>query len=218
MRLRFCITLSFLLAANAAAWAVSKPHVIAFGKWLTATLLSGADESKSTEMKVRPLYVDGKLKEFTAGTPHEVTERLFVVRRMMRVNDALPSEAMTKWSWQRSGWLVIDRLTGHIASVALPEFDADYSEAAWYRDYLAYCGLSDDGEKVYAVVMELGRRKPLVKKLIGDLTENSSCAAPTWQRQPARVTFVEKADQKITYAVHGRAVEIASDDEEEGTQ
>jgi hypothetical protein len=169
-------------------------------------------------MKVRPLYVDGKLKEFTAGTPHEVTERLFVVRHMMRVNDALPSEAMTKWSWQRSGWLVIDRLTGHVAAITLPEFDADYSEAIWYRDYVAYCGLSDDGGKLYAMVMELGRRKPLVKKLIGEATDNMACAAPTWQRQPARVTFTEKVDQKISYTVHGRAVEIASDDSDEGTE
>ena len=172
-------------------------------------------------MKIRPLSIDGKLKEFTAGTPHEVTERLFVVRRMMRVNDALPSEVVTKWSWQRGGWLVIDRLTGHVASVNLPEFDADYSEAVWYRDYVAYCGVSDDGGKLYALVVELGRHKPLVKKLIGELSEDvnrSTCVAPTWQRQPPRVTFVEKTDQKITYAVHGQAVEIASDDTDEGLE
>jgi hypothetical protein len=217
MRLRFCITLSLVLTVNAAAWAVSKPHVIAFGKWTTATLLTGVDESASTDIKVRPLYVDGKLKEFTVGTAHEVTERLFVVRRMLRVNDALPSEAAVRWSWQRGGWMLVDRNNGHIAMVALPEFDADHSEVSWYRDYAAYCGISDDGAKTYALVMEVGRRKPLVKKLISDVSEGAACVAPTWQRQPARVTFTEKADQKITYTVHGRAVEIASDDNDEPT-
>ncbi len=221
MKLRIWITvLIFLWAAKHSAYAASKPHVIGFGKWTTAALPTEAGESKPLEVKVRPLYVDGKLREFTSGAPHEVTDRLFVVRRMLRVNDSLPSETMTKWSWQRAGWLVVDRLSGHVASVSLPEFDADYSEASWYRDYVAYCGISDDGQKLYAVVMELGRRKPLVKKLIGELSgdaRNLTCPAPTWQRQPARVTFVEKADQKMTYAVQGRVVEVAND-EEEGAQ
>lgn len=214
--------LFFLVAWPVVASAASKPHVVAFGKWTPITLLTGADESKLLELRVRPLYVDGKLKEFTVGTAHEITERLFVVRRMVRMNDTLPSEATTpRWSWQRSGWLVVDRVSGHVAMVSLPEFDADYSEASWYRDYVAYCGISDDGKKLYAVVMELGRHKPIMKKSIGEVAGDpgdSACAAPTWQRQPARVTFVSKADQKVTYAVRGRAVEVASDDEDEGTE
>lgn len=224
MRLPVCTLLFFLLTAAGAVSAASKAHVIAFGKWTPITLFSGADENQPLEMKIRPLYVDGKLKEFTVGAPHEITERLFVVRRVARVNDALPSEAATtpRWSWQRSGWLAVDRTSGHVASVNLPEFDADYSEASWYRDYVAYCGISDDGRKSYAMVMQLGRRKPIVKKAMGEVTGNptdSAGAAPTWQRQPARVTFVSKADQKVTYAVRGRAVEVASDDEDEaGTE
>jgi len=223
MRLPACTLLFFLLTVAGAASAASKPHVIAFGKWMPITLFTGADENQPLEIKARPLYVDGKLKEFTVGAPHEITERLFVVRRIVRVNDALPSEAWAnpRWSWQRSGWLVVDRVSGHVASVNLPEFDADYSEASWYRDYVAYCGVSDDGRKFYAVVMEIGRRKPIVKKAMGEVTgapADSTCAAPIWQRQPARVTFVSKADQKVTYAVRGRAVEVANDDEDEGTE
>jgi len=49
----------------------------------------------------------------------------------------------------------------------LPYFDPFYSAASWYRDYVAYCGLADDGEKLYAVVAELGRKKPLVRRDLG---------------------------------------------------
>ena len=44
---------------------------------------------KLLELKVRPLFVDTRLKEYTTGTPHELTDRLFVVRRAFRVNDTL---------------------------------------------------------------------------------------------------------------------------------
>ena len=72
----------------AAAFAVSKPHVITFGKWTLVKVSTDLDRSE--DLKVRPMYVDGRLKEFTFGIPHEVTEQLFVVRRMVRVNDSLP--------------------------------------------------------------------------------------------------------------------------------
>jgi len=45
-----------------------------------------------------------------------------------------------------------------------PEFGSYYSVASWYRDYVAYCGVSDDGKKLYAVVFQVGRRKPVLKK------------------------------------------------------
>ena len=35
---------------------------------------------------------------------------------------------------------------------------------SWFRDYVAYCGVSDTGEKLSAVVMQIGRKKPLLKK------------------------------------------------------
>jgi len=54
--------------------------------------------------------------------------------------------------WQRGGWLLVDRVTGRVLPINLPEFDASYSAASWYRDYAAYCGVSDDGKKAYAVV------------------------------------------------------------------
>ena len=38
------------------------------------------------EIKVRALFVDTRLKEYTIGLPHDVTDRLFVVRRAYRLN------------------------------------------------------------------------------------------------------------------------------------
>ena len=46
----------------------------------------------------------------------------------------------------------VDRLTGRVSQLNLPEFDPFYSTASWYRDYIAYCGVSEDGKKLYAVV------------------------------------------------------------------
>ena len=43
-------------------------------------------------LKVRELVIDGRLREYTTGATHEVTDRLFVVRRAYRINDALPEE------------------------------------------------------------------------------------------------------------------------------
>jgi hypothetical protein len=92
-----------------------------------------------------------------------------VVRRAFRVNDTLPGDAAARpgWVWQPGGWLLVDRLTGHISAIALPEFDPYYSVASWYRDYAAYCGVSDDGKKLFAIVYQVGRRKPVLKKPLG---------------------------------------------------
>jgi hypothetical protein len=70
-------------------------------------------------------------------------------------------------------------------------------------------------------VTQLGRRKPILKKPLAESNNGDSgsleCMEPTWQRQPTRVTFLWKPDQKITYAIRGSAVEL-SDDDEEGTE
>src|SRR5277367_4628382 len=217
MRLFFRIALCFFLVVTVAR-AVSKPHVITFGRW-TSVKSSRLDDSSPDDVKVRPIFVDGRLKEFTFGIPHEVTEQQFAVRRILRVNDSLPQEAATpRWTWQRGGWLVVDRATGHIAQASLPEFDPDTSSATWYRDYIAYCGISDDGRKLSAVVMQLGRRKPILKKPLGEAADDApDCAPPGWQRAPTRVSFVSTKDQKFTFEVRGHAVEaVTEDDAEEG--
>ena len=79
------------------------------------------------------------------------------------------------------------------------------------------------GKKVFAVVAQLGRRKPILKKLLGeayaDDVPDSECPAPAWQRQPQRVTFETEENQKLTFGVRGHAVDVvndADDDEESG--
>jgi len=211
--------------------AVTKPHVIAFGKWTSVQWFPGIgngmgmgrDEDKPLALKVRALFVDRRLKEYTLGPAHEVTDRLFVVRRAFRVNDSLPEEGASAphWQWQRGGWLLVDRVTGHVSQVNLPEFDASYSAASWYRDYAAYCGVAEDGKKLYAVVAQLGRRKPVLKKLLtgSDVAEDappdSACPAPAWQRGPARVMFESVGGGKQTFAIRGHVVDVVSDVEED---
>jgi hypothetical protein len=203
--------------------ASAKVHVIAFGKWTSAqwTPGTGTEDEKSVAIKIRALLVDGAVKEYVLGAPHEVTDRLFVVRRMFRVNDSLPEDSGTHWQWQRGGWLLVDRLTGRISTVNLPEFDALYSAATWYRDYVAYCGVADDGKKTYAMVAQLSRRKPVLKKPLSndgvpdEAAPDSACPAPAWQRGPMRVSFEPAGGVKQTFAIRGHVVDLVNDVEEE---
>lgn len=215
------ISIAFLLGASL-AWGATKVHVVAFGKITSVQWLVGPEENKPFDLRMRGLFVDGRLKEYTAGAQHEVTERLFVVRRIFRLNDSLPQETATRWKWQRGGWLLVDRLTGKVTPLNLPDFDNYYSSASWYRDYAAYCGISDDGKKAFAIVAQIGRRKALLKKALGDSAgddmPDSECPQPAWQRQPARVTF-EDEGEKTTYSIRGHSADILStedNDEEAG--
>ena len=222
MRSPLCLLLAIFLLPRIATGA-PKPHFVSFGKWTTVKWFVGPGQDKPLDLKIRALYIDGRLKEFTLGSPHDVTDRLIVVHRAFRVNDALPEEASApSWRWQRGGWLLVDRIAGHVSTVNLPDFDPFYSKAAWYRDYVAYCGVSDDGKNLYAVVAQLGRRKPILKKALGDApaddVPDSPCPAPSWQRQPVRVMFSSPLDQKLTYSVRGHAVDVVNDDDEEGTK
>jgi hypothetical protein len=217
----------FILAIHPEAAAASKPHTIAFGKWTAVhcSASSGCAGDKPLTLKVRPLLVDARVKEFTLGPPHDVTDRLFVIRGAFRMNDSLPDEPASSphWQWERGGWLLVDRLTGRITPVALPAFDALYSSASWYRDYVAYCGASDDGTKFYAVVVQIARRKPVLQKLVGSATEgkaenpaeDSRCPAPTWQRNPTRVTFEATGIPKQTFAIRGHTVNVVTAEEED---
>ena len=197
--------------------AASKPHVITFGKWIAAKWPNATGE-KMLDLKVRALLVDERLKEYTTGSPHELTDRLFVVRRAFRINDALPAENAARWQWQRGGWLLVDRLTGRVSQLNLPEFDPFYSTATWYRDYIAYSGVSDDAKKLYAVVVQVGRRKPILKKDVGAppnaADPDSACPAPAWDRSPMRVTFQPDDDQKLVFSLRNRAMDVVSDADE----
>lgn len=200
------------------ALAAPRTHVISFGKW-TAVKWPDAAGQGMIDVKIRPLLVDSRAKEYTTGNPHDVTDRWFVIRRVLRVNDTLPHETGTRWQWQRGGWLLVDRATGRISQLNLPDFDPYSSTASWYRDYVAYCGLSDDGKKLYAVVAQVGRRKPVLKRALGEPSSSDAadagCPAPGWERAPARVTFRPEHGQPLLFSVRGRTVEVVADAEGE---
>jgi hypothetical protein len=214
--------LVWAVLATDAIGAVAKVHVIAFGKSTAVqwSAWSGVDDKPLT-IKVRALIVDGRVKEYVLGAAHEVTERLFVVRRAFRVNDSLPEESVPRWQWQRGGWLLVDRLTARVSAINLPEFDAYYSAASWYRDYVAYCGVADDGKKTYAMVAQLSRRKPVLKKELSgagvkdDSAPDSACPAPSWERGPVRVSFEPAGNARQTFAIRGHVVDLVDDAEEE---
>lgn len=209
----FLIAVLLVVTAGAA----TKTHTVVLGKAMPVKLFVGPSEDRSLDITVRPLYVDGKVKDFTTGDAHDVTDREFVVRRAYRINDSLPDDPhkAPTWLWQRGDWILVDRHSGKVAVLRLPDFDAFYSQVSWYRDYAAYCGISASGEHANAVVAEIGSKKPLFRKELGQNAmgpaPDSNCAAPHWDRQPARVTFLPKMSEKFTVTVSGRFVDQATD-------
>ena len=207
------------LALAAGVMSAAGSHSIYFGAATEQQWFVGAREQSALKLKVRPLYVDGRLKEFTTGPSRDITDRAFVVRKVYRVNDRLPSDTKQspKWKWQRAGWLLVDRPTGRVTELHLPDFDSFYSTASWYRDYVAYCGLSSDVSRVYAVVAQIGVKKPLVRKDLGHAhggdMPDSECDEPAWQRSPVQVTIAPKDGQPVTFAIHRQAAEPSSDRE-----
>lgn len=210
----------WVLLLAAPCFAASKPHSVVLGGWTTVKWVNGDDDhAKPIDFKIRPLIVDERSKEWTTGSVHEVTERTFVVQRAYRLNDSLPQETgAVRWRWERGAWLLVDRVTGKVQVLNLADFDPYESPVSWFRDYAAYCGVSDDGKKEFAVVMQLGRRKPLLKKQLQQQSmPGELCAAPDWARDPARVTF-SPAAQAFIYTVESRAVDTAVSDEDEAQE
>ena len=162
----------------------------------------------TTTLKVRPLVVDERQREWTTGEIHEVTDRTFAVRRAMRLNDALPSDKQERWVWQPGPWLLVDRVTGHITALHLPDFDAAVSNVVWYRDYAAYCGIATTAKGgLFAIVAELGARKAVVSKQIGAWPQPNHfipvCQPAEWQRMPMRVTIKPTGGEAVTFEVVG---------------
>src|SRR5438874_5686612 len=104
-RVAMLAAFTLIVAVSASA----KTHVITLGKWLPVRMFVGPSEESTIPLQVRPIYVDTKIKEFTTGEPHDVTDRLFVIRRAYRLNDLLPDDGKTqpRWRWQRGGWLLV---------------------------------------------------------------------------------------------------------------
>jgi len=221
--MRAALGLALVLVAAIPCWSASKPHVVALGKPQPVKIFAGADENQAVSITVRPLYVDTKLKDYTTGDAHDVTDRQFVVQRAFRVNDSLPGDSpkQSKWVWERGEWLLVDRVSGHVTQVKLPDFDTAYSRVSWYRDYAAYCGISDNGARWSAVVAQAGVRKALFHKNLAKPTtaENaaltSECGSAKWERHPARVTFAPASAQPFTVNVVARHAEELADDQSE---
>jgi hypothetical protein len=212
IHLIFALLITFVISAGAA----SKPHIMSLGKPTPVKLLLGPSEEQMVNISTRPLYLDTKLKEYTTGPAHDITDRVFVIRRAYRVNDSLPTEStlQPRWQWQRGGWLLVDRTTGRITQIKLPDFDPYYSDVSWYRDYAAYCGVADDGERVSAIVTQITTKKPLYKKQLeklGGEFPDSVCAPPLWQRKPVRVTFTPQSGEKLAVDVNGRFADVTPD-------
>ncbi len=58
---------SSILLCVADCIAVPKPHAIVFGKW-TSAKWPNATGQKLIDLKVRALFVDARLKEYTTGS------------------------------------------------------------------------------------------------------------------------------------------------------
>jgi hypothetical protein len=201
MQILRCSSAVLLLIASSLA--ATKTHTIVLGKAVSIKL--SGPQGSVTEVRIRPLLVDDRAREYTTGGAHDVTDRVFVIRRAFRLNDTLPSEAgkPARFVWHLGGWISVDRQTGRITQLNLPFFDPQISEASWFRDYAAYCGNSDDGGKAYAMVFQLGRRKPLLKQEF----PGESCPAPGWEREPLRVTFDPPGVEKASFVVRSRSAE-----------
>jgi hypothetical protein len=257
-KLKFSIVVlaALITALPAAQAAPRKAHIVVLGAARKVIYSKVGDPAGAaageTELKVRALLVDGVVKEWTTGDAHDVTDRSFVVRRVIKLNDTLPSEgsalsgktgdqlatgdkpstgvkpaparAASPWVWQRGPWLLVDRVTGHIAALKLPDYDPGVSQVVWFRDYGAYCGVTASGKSLYAVVAQVEARKAVLAKKLSAFDAESHpeqvCGPAEWQREPLRVTFHPTGREAVSFdVVPGSAVLIEdAGDEAEKTK
>jgi hypothetical protein len=230
------LAMAAILAVSAAVEAAPrKVHTVVLGAARKVLYSKAGDPAGAAtgenELKIRALLVDGVLKEWTTGDAHDVTDRSFVVRRVIRLNDALPSDkpneksapAASRWVWQRGPWLLVDRATGHVVALKLPDYDPGVSQVSWFRDYGAYCGVTASGKSLYAVVAQVAARKPVLARKLAAFDPESHadpvCALAEWQREPLRITFHAAAKDSVSFdVVPGSAVLVEdSGDETEAT-
>lgn len=240
-RARFLVfVFTATVVAGAAAYAAPrKPHAVVLGAARKVSYSKVGDPAGAaagdSELKIRALLLDGVLKEWTTGDPHDVTDRSFVVRRAIKLNDSLPTDntasgekpssgdktiagakpastrAASTWVWQRGPWLLVDRVTGHIVALKLPHYDPGVSQVSWFRDYGAYCGVTASGKSLYAVVAQVAARKAVLAKKLAAFDAESHpgpvCGPAEWQREPLRVSFHPTGKDAVSFdVVPGSAV------------
>lgn len=207
------------LALPLPSWCASKPHTVALGAARREPYSIEGDpagaQKGETDLKVRPLVVDGKVKEWTTGDAHDVTDRSFAVRRAVRINDSLPSDHTPRWVWQRGPWLLVDRETGKVTALHLPDFDPGVSDVVWFRDYAAYCGLNTGGKQLFAVVAQVEARRPLLARKLGawDPADHPTpaCGAASWQRDPLQVSFQPTGAAAVSFDLVGTSAVLVED-------
>lgn len=197
------------------AAAAKKSHSIILGAVHHEPYSKEADpagfEPGETSLPVRALMVNGAFKDWTTGDARDVTERSFVVRRAIRLNNSLPDDKHEQWVWQRGPWILVDRVTGRMTALKLPDYDPAVSRVAWFRDYAAYCGVTPSGKSLFAVVAQLTVRKPVLSKKLAAFDRadhaNPACGPAEWQRDPIRITFHATGKDAVSYdIVPGSAV------------
>lgn len=225
---------AFAVAGATAEKAEAKPakpprvHSVTLGpvKRVSFVAADVSQEDKGDEagsLRVRALFVDTRQKDWTTGEIHEVTERSFTVQRVLHVNDTLPGEHGARWVWQPGPWLLVDRVTGRVSALHLPEFDAGVSDVSWYRDYAAYCGVHTAAKNggLSAVVWQIGSRKPALERVIAKWPQAERvrpvCVAAKWQREPMRVTVQPTGGAAASFDIVGAATALVEegDGEEE---
>lgn len=207
-----------------------KPHSVALGRFHSVAYSRAGDPAGAlpdeSALSIRPLVVDGKIKEWTTGASHEITDHTFVVRRVLRINNELPGEDAksvskeSRWVWQRGPWLLVERTTGRVTALKLPDYNPAVSQVMWFRDYGAYCGVTASGKSLYAVVAQVSVRKPvLAKKLVAyDAASSPACDAPQWQRKPMEITFLPAGKEPVSFQfVPGSAVLVEDTGDEDDT-
>jgi hypothetical protein len=217
------IALSCLTTAAGLSAAPPKTHSVVLSIAKRVAYSKAGDPAGATAdetvLKIRPLIVDGVVKEWTTGDAHDVTDRSFVVRRAIRLNDALPDDKAGRWVWQRGPWVLVDRVMGHVTALKLPDYDPGVSQVRWFRDYGAYCGITASGKSLYAVVAQVTVRKPVLAKKISGFEAaqqpTSPCEPPEWQREPLRITFRPAGKDAVSYDfIPGSAVLVENSDDD----
>jgi hypothetical protein len=211
------------LAWPAASYGAAKTHTVGLGAVRHETYSIEGDpagaQKDEKELKVRPLVVDSKVKEWTTGEAHDVTERSFAVRRAVRLNDSLPADRTTRWVWQRGPWLLVDRDNGKVTALHLPDFAPGVSEVVWFRDYAAYCGLNAAGKELFAVVAQVAARRPLLAKKLAawDAADHPApaCVQAVWQREPLKVSFQSNGAPAVSFDLVGTSAVLVEDGDDE---
>jgi hypothetical protein len=236
------LTIAALFAAGGAVHAAPrKSHLVVLGAARKVPYSKAGDPAAAATgedaLKIRPLIVDGVLKEWTTGDSHDVTDRSFLVRRVIRLNDALPNDSaepgdkpkpnekagaadrQSHWVWQRGPWLLVDRVTGHVTALRLPDYDPGVSQVSWFRDYGAYCGVTANGKSLYAIVAQVAVRKAVLAKKLAAFNPQSHadpvCGAAEWQREPLRIAFHPSGMDAVSFDIVPGSAVLVEDSEDE---